>query len=404
VLVMVPSTAWLLRKRRGIVPAAIASWMASAVAILWLMDWYNRQPYILSEDAFVSQPLPPAMLFHLGVLIVRAMLWLVLILLPVIAGWLPAGRKLSYRAWARIVICALAIATAYCFLGIHGKLEGNIMPWIKPGNSSLGIVPSRSIYMLGSVPVTLGVGIRVAISLIVVIAGLAFAGKVFASGWPLTASSRPRPSNEAPSSSPRVGWIEIGWILGPFAAGYLCLLLPRSAHGFFFDKYLLPIIPIAILVLLKLYQQRLDANPAAISWIVLTVFSLYTVAATHDWFAMYRAQAFAANEVRASGIPRTQIQGGFEYNGWTQIQNGGYINEPFIRVPKGAFDPNVPPLPLAPECRLPYSDWMPVVRPKYFLTFDQMACLGPSNYPAVRYRAWLPPFHRIIYIQQSPSH
>ena len=122
-----------------------------------------------------------------------------------------------------------------------------------------------------------------------------------------------------------------------------------------------------------------------------------------DWFSLYRARALAANEIRASRIPRTAINGGFEYDGWTQIADGGHVNSPFIQVPAGAYDPNVPSFPLAPACQSVATRQTPVVKPEYFLTLERMDCLAPSNFPAVEYRAWLPPFHRTIFIQQLPK-
>jgi hypothetical protein len=35
--------------------------------------------------------------------------------------------------------------------------------------------------------------------------------------------------------------------------------------------------------------------------------------------------------------------------------------------------------------------------------FEPMTCLAPSKYPPVTYRTWLPPFPRMIYIQQAPN-
>ena len=43
-LVMVPSTAWLLRKRRGVMAAGISLWVMSILGVLACLHWWNLQP------------------------------------------------------------------------------------------------------------------------------------------------------------------------------------------------------------------------------------------------------------------------------------------------------------------------------------------------------------------------
>ena len=111
----------------------------------------------------------------------------------------------------------------------------------------------------------------------------------------------------------------------------------------------------------------------------------------------------AANEAIFAGVKRTAIQGGFEYDGWTQVGDGGHANLPYIRNPRNAYDPNVPALPLPPDCLLWNSIYWPRVRPEYFLTLSPMDCLAASPFSAVSYRTWLPPFGRKVYVQQMPE-
>ncbi len=394
-LVMVPSTAWLLRRRRGVLPAAFLMWAVGFIAILGVLHWFNQQPYTVSDNAFISAPISRAMAFSLPLLLVKTLLCMTLVLLPLFSAAFPVVGELSLRARARVGFLMLAVVLIYVFLRSRGTLEHALMPWIFNTIGAQGIVPAHMGYMLGSPPVTLGLGMRVAISLIVVAADLIFVE------WAISRRSFPGPIENRLKIKDS-SWREIAWILGPYALTYVGLLLPRAIHGFIFDRYLLLLLPAAIIVLLKFFQEKGGMEPGVIGWIVLSVFALYTVADTHDWFALDRARLAAAGRILALGIPRTAIQGGFEYDGWTQIQNGGHINQAFIRVPKGAYDPNVPPLPLAPDCSFPFSMNTPAIKPKYFLTYERKDCLAPSELPAVPYRAWLPPFHRTVYIQQLP--
>ena len=68
-LVMVPSTAWLLRKRRGVMATGIALWAVSILGVLTLLHWWNRQPYSVPEH-IRQGPVTVHMVHHLvGILI-----------------------------------------------------------------------------------------------------------------------------------------------------------------------------------------------------------------------------------------------------------------------------------------------------------------------------------------------
>ena len=56
-LAMVPSTGWLLRKRRGILPVSIVLWIASVASIFLAIRWFNHQPYSVPEHVHVPQSL-----------------------------------------------------------------------------------------------------------------------------------------------------------------------------------------------------------------------------------------------------------------------------------------------------------------------------------------------------------
>src|SRR5579872_6337037 len=48
-LVMVPSAGWMLRRRRGVLPACMLLWLASIAGVLLIMNWFAHQPYSLQE-------------------------------------------------------------------------------------------------------------------------------------------------------------------------------------------------------------------------------------------------------------------------------------------------------------------------------------------------------------------
>jgi hypothetical protein len=151
--------------------------------------------------------------------------------------------------------------------------------------------------------------------------------------------------------------------------------------------------PVAILFLLLLYQQWVAPNLPASSIAALSIFALFAVAGTHDWFAAYRARLTAINEVRASGVPRSQIQGGFEYDNWTQLENAGRIDS----------DSDNSQHPRSGGCRYFYASFAPTVHPKYTVLFPDAPCVTPSQFPPVPYRTWLPPYHRQIEVEKIPG-
>jgi len=191
------------------------------------------------------------------------------------------------------------------------------------------------------------------------------------------------------------------WMLGPFAISYVVLLLPRALYSFVYDRYLLGLMPLAIIILLLLHQRWVAERLPSVTIAALSLFALYAIAGTHDWFALNRARVAAVAQIHASGVPATAIQGGFDYDGWTQIEAAGYINDARLRNPANSYHVNLTPLQLPGSCRLNFAEYTPAIHPKYFVVFEPMKCLAPSKYPPVTYRTWLPPFQRIIYIQQA---
>ena len=161
-----------------------------------------------------------------------------------------------------------------------------------------------------------------------------------------------------------------------------------------------------VLVTMTLKPEHANGFAArlpAVTIAALGLFALYAIAGTHDWFALNRARVAAVAQIHAAGLPTTSIQGGFDYDGWTQIEAAGYINDARLRNPANSYQANLSPLQLPERCRLNFAKYTPAIHPKYFVVFEPMMCLAQSKYPPVTYRTWLPPFQRTIYIQQAPN-
>jgi hypothetical protein len=143
--------------------------------------------------------------------------------------------------------------------------------------------------------------------------------------------------------------------------------------------------------LLRYAQQRLAQPAYWLGGITLLLFTCFAVAGTHDLFAFDRARLQAANEVTESGVPRTSLEGGFEYDGWTQILTTGSIPDPGLITGAPNFKRD--------DCRGFFYIIAPAVKPDYILSFDPDTCYGPSKFPAVPYHTWLTPHSRNVYVQ-----
>ena len=385
-LVMVPSTAWLLRKRAGVKPIALLLWITSVVSVLACMRWFERQPYAIPEK-IIQGAVTGTMFGHMLAELLKSLLCLALVTFPILAAWIPVQRGLSRSAKMRIVCVVVALAAASIVLGHRGSLDHRVMPWLGHVVGTLSIFSSTG-EMLGSRPVTLTLPTRVCLSLLVVAAALTFVEQLLA---------RPLRGENSPSVSLR----EALWMLGPFSLCYIALLLPRAMYSFVYDRYLLGLMPFAIVLLVLLHQRWVAERLPAATIAVLCLFGLYATAGTHDWFALNRARAAAVEQIHALGVPITSIQGGFDFDGWTQIEAAGYINDPRITIPPDAYR-SFELLGLQSQCRLDFAQYTPAIQPRYFVVFSVMPCLQKPPLRAVTYDTWLPPFHRTIFIQEAP--
>lgn len=375
VLVMVPSTGWLLRRRRGVFPAALLLGVGSAASVLVCMLWFARQPYAVREPVFVGPAFGVDVALRVFFRELGVVLCLLLLVFPIGVVWLSEMRSLCRAALVRIASITL-------LYGLFQWKTHWTMPWIGdvivmefalfrswlPG-------PPRPGY-----PTLLG---REIISLLVVVTALAL--------LEVLRSVRAVRSDAAPLASRQ----EMFWLLAPFVATYFIFLQPRAYQGVIYDRYLLPIMPIAIICLVLLYQRRIAERLPVISAVVLAVFAVLAIGGTHDWFAWHRAQLNAINEIRADGVPRTGIQGGSEYDGWTQIEATGHMNGSYTGISAGAPPPK--------DCQLEFAQFTPAIHPRFTAAFDRMWCLAPSKFPPVHYRTWLPRYSNTVYVQEIPQ-
>jgi len=201
-----------------------------------------------------------------------------------------------------------------------------------------------------------------------------------------------------------ISWPKLGILLGSFSAAYIVILgLSDLRTGLFFDRYLLPLLAILLLVLTRCYQERVKANLPRAYVLLIVVFGAFSVAATHDTFALYRGYETAIDEIRSSGAPATAIAGPWEFEGWTQIEKVGYMNDSRIRVPRGAYVPQ-PERAHRPNCSVDSSTLgeVPAIKPAFVVSSNPGDCGGQDAFLPVMYSTWIAPRTNWIYALRLP--
>jgi len=390
-LVMVPSTAWLMRRRQGALVAGALVWGCSALGIFAFLRWWREQPYAVPEHIFQG-PVSAAMMAHLGAELLKALLCTCLLVFPLLIAWLPRYKAFPQRIRLTLAAFIAALAAgAYC-LHLHGTLEHRVAPWLGHVIGTESMFSSTG-EMLGTRVVTLNLFWRTVLSL----------GVIFAASACLLDTWLCRQHIESAANQPDSRLRKAGYLLGLYTACYCCLLFPRGLYSFIYDRYLLGIMPAAIIAILLLYELNVRKMLRGWLFFILAAISIYGLAATHDWFALNRARLQAVALVRGQGIPVTRIQAGFDFDGWTQLENARSMNWAAIENPPNAYHPNRSDSGLAPLCRLNFSAYTPTITPEYFVVFKQMPCLDASQFSPISYHNWLPPHTRFIFIQRRPD-
>lgn len=385
-LVMVPSAAWLLRPQKGILKIAAAFWIFSFAVVVLFVAWFQHQPYSVPENLAGDQ-WRPRMPLTLGHNMTSFVLTVLLFSLPALVCYLPSLKAVHTKR----LLPLFGILVIILYLGL-GRGWNLFAPWMMGMVMSTGIDGDYD--MPGLKPLVLNTSFRVIVTVFLVTVLYGFVNF-------LVVHLRSTSSNATPHGS-LLSWRSLLWLLGPFALVYLGLMIPRAAAtGVLglttFDRYTLPLIPVVMIIVLRFYQEHNQSGVPVFAFLTLAAFSVFGIASTHDYFAMQRAVLKAASSLTDSGISRRAIQANFEYDGWTEMQTTGHLNDPRILVPKGVYHKTTSKVPN--DCWFWFADRTPSVDPKYFVTSSVMPCLAPPTLPPVGFRSWLPPFQGRLFIQ-----
>jgi Dolichyl-phosphate-mannose-protein mannosyltransferase len=394
VLVMVPCTLWLLRRRPRVLLIGGISCVLGIGIVVASMHWFDQQPYTIPEK-LIPDGFNLRSLIGISAKALFSSEELLLLLIPVTLIFAGALRKVNRRM---IIISSTgAPALGILALGLlrHSLPSHKLWPFL---GSYLCIGDYLSIYglvndhsVMGLRPVVIPYGIRLLLTLAMFI-GLVSVLSVFF-GKPRTSSSS--------SNGDSISWRDLCVILAPFSIAYIVLIASKSTSGFY-DRYLLPLMMFSLLVLVRYYQDWISPKLPVMTVVLIGIVGLFSVAGTHDVFAMYRGYLAAIEEIRSSGVPATAIDGGWEYDGWVQIEQANYLNDSRIRIPQGAYVAS-PATVLPTGCGGIFLELDPQIKPLYGLSYDPGLCAGQSKFPPVIYHTWLPPRSTSIYIVKFPA-
>jgi hypothetical protein len=289
----------------------------------------------------------------------------------------------------------MLVAPILLWLDRAEKLRPHLPPWAPNLVSKYGIM--WSLPEMGEKPQVLGTGLLFSVA---VLLGASLLGCLIA-----LYDRRPASDEVAPLSAGAIVGYELRVLLVPFSLAYFALLLPRAAYPQLFsdiyDRYFIPLLMIAIIVLLRLWESQTRRPLPLVSYAVLFLFSLFGVAGTHDTFVGYRATMQAVAELTADHVPPTEISASWQYDGWNQINSAGYLNENRLINPPGSYHPVAhPPL---ERCDYWFGPLVPVIHPRYVVVTEPLKCLEPSQYSPIFYRTWLAPYDRQVLIQHNPG-
>ena len=405
-LAVAPYLAWVRRREMAFVAAAAVAWVAVFATAVLTVRWFNHQMYTIPEAAPMSdlkRGLHSPVHFTANVL----GLGLTLVWLAVPAAGVVV-RRVRGR-WAVLSAVLLAMVAVALFARHHSVARdaarhhvaehrdpaflypSALPPWMPNTLEYNGVMGPFEVG--GDRPIVFPLAARVAIS--VVVFGLTCLMVGGAAKW-VTTHGGPRAA--VGRGVRAVLYPDRRRILLPaaglFALAYLVLLLPRSARDMnrTYDRYLLPLLPcLAVPLLLAGQRDRPGRAVGPVAWGLLGLYAGFGIALNQDVSALLRARTAATDRLEAAGIPRAQIQGGFEYNFWTQMLLSGYINDHRLH-PRSAF-------------RAGYVQ-TPDLRPRYVVNASHTPDAEPTRFGSVRYTSFLPPFRRELFIDQytDPAH
>jgi hypothetical protein len=367
ILVLLPSTLWLLRARRRVLLAGAAITFAGVLFILACMHWLKLQPYITTVSPFAKPTVP---FRNVLITFLHAGMDLPFLLLPIMALFLPEIRIRRLHVWAPTLAVALLYGLIAIRLGYLPMQEPVMGDWV----TVYGMVFEGSVKG-NPLPFLHG-----PVRLLVTIASF---GGLFGLCASLINPCRISSTEESVAG---ISWRQLSVLLIPFSFIYILFLLPMADIQGISDRYLLALLLAATIPLVRYYQQCIHPRLPAASLALVGIVAIFGVCYTHNTFAFHRAGVALAAELRAAGVPNTSVDNGWVYNLDVELHHANHLNNPQILVPSNAYVP--PPTPPAGDCPMGLAEDTPHIHPLYSVSFDPTACYGPAPFAPIHYSRW----------------
>ena len=364
VLVLVPSTAWLLRKRPGVLAFTGGVWVLSVGFIAGCMSWFKKQPYSVNE--------PLAVHFHF---FSHKYLAIPLLTLPVLIAflWHYPFRERRASVQAGIAAASIVIPVVLYRVVKTASFREHSKYFLAPFSDGEVTVKGFDIGSLpGTRPDLLPLWVQFVLTILTLSSLLAFVL--------LLVNGSPQRLKAGAGARLSISDARLTKMLAPFTFAYLALMVTRAAV---FERYFLPMLFVLLVFALRFYQARVAIYLPKVSVVLVTLYATFGILTLHDFIASSRARLEAADHLRSAGVPRSEIRAGFEYDGWTQIELTGHL-APKKRSPQ------------LPKCAYWWESDTPSINGKYEVSYDK-TCFPQSEFPAVEYQAWLPPHRQSIY-------
>jgi hypothetical protein len=367
----IPLLLLMHRRDKVFLFAAIVAWLAVVADVVICLRWLARQPNGFIDPSIIEclrkgVGNPPLALSN----IVKLVLTTVLLALPAcLAIGVDALRHFWWerRTW-RSALAAVVILLCSIWFALHPA--AGMMPWMFNIVTTRGVI--GALELSGARPVTLPLVVQGILSALVLAVCFLVLARAIVLAINFRATLRRMAAAMDNGRAPALVTI--------FALAYFALMVIRSCQDLMFDRYCLPLIP--CLAILALRRRAVGAG----GWLLLGIYAAYALASTQDVLALAEARRAAIDRLRSSGVPATQIAGGFEYDFFTQLDTSGVINR---------FDVRHPTMPYAS-----LGGYTPAIKPRYRLEYPRMAGMKPSRFGEVEYRSWIWPFRRVLLIDE----
>ena len=349
IIFIVPSALWLLRSQRKVLLAGMASWLAGAGFIFYCVTWFRHQPYSYSWP-LIARPITLLAVSHCVLYLVLFVFPLAFWLAPLLVAFIPMVWHRRKGLSAHVVV-ALVLA-GVLDLGLYKFRHHGLRFWITP------------FFTTGS-----DIGGFVETFLLLAVELLGLTGI-----WNAIFAER-RVRGASLATPPTIAWRPLGVLLVPFTVGYIGSLMPRCMIDQMMPRYLPALVIILVLPMVKGYQEKVRWRLPGIALLLVFPMGLYGIAQRHDAFSYYRARVAAVDRIRAAGVPDEAIDGGFEFDAWTEAIHWGYVNQPGIQVPAGAYKRDLP--------------LFPHLKPEYMVTTEPNLYPDQGGFCPVVYSTWI---------------